>query len=276
MAWRVFSATMLARAVPEMPCDVLLEIEEWQALYCAIHHCPTPPDQPPSLGEAVRWIAQLGGFVGRRRRDQPGTETLWRGFQHLTDLAYVPQGGEDLIHPTGSRYRQGGVYVVIGGAGGIGEVWSEYMMRTYAARLVWIGRRQKDQAIQAKLDRLAKLGHVPLYLSADASDREALQQAYQAIKQEHGQIHGVVHAAIVLLDKSLANMEEERFPCRARRQGGRLRAPGAGLCQRAPRFRPVLFVHDRLLQGGRPEQLCCGLHLQGRLCPTAGSDLDEA
>jgi hypothetical protein len=86
IAWRVFYATMLARAVPEMPCDVLLEIEEWQALYCAIHHCPTPPAEPPTLEQAIRWIAQLGGFVGRRRSDQPGTETLWRGFQHLSDL----------------------------------------------------------------------------------------------------------------------------------------------------------------------------------------------
>jgi hypothetical protein len=86
IAWRVFYAIMLARAVPEMPCNVLLEIEEWQALYCAIHHCPTPPEEPPSLDQAERWIAQLGGFVGRRRRDQPGAETLWRGFQHLTDL----------------------------------------------------------------------------------------------------------------------------------------------------------------------------------------------
>jgi hypothetical protein len=86
IAWRVFYAIMWARAVPEMPCDVLLAVEEWQALYCAIHHCPIPPDRPPSLGEAVRWIAQLGGFVGRRRRDPPGPETLWRGLQHLTDL----------------------------------------------------------------------------------------------------------------------------------------------------------------------------------------------
>jgi Transposase Tn5 dimerisation domain/DDE superfamily endonuclease len=86
IAWRVFYALMLARAVPEIPCDVLLDIEEWQALYCAIHHCPTPPDEPPSLDQAVRWIAQLGGFVDRRRRDQPGAETLWRGFQPLMDL----------------------------------------------------------------------------------------------------------------------------------------------------------------------------------------------
>ena len=86
MAWRVFYAIMLARAVPEMPCAVLLEIEEWPALSCAIHHGPTPPERPPSLGEAVRWIAQLGGFVGRRHRDQPGPGTLWRGFHHLPDL----------------------------------------------------------------------------------------------------------------------------------------------------------------------------------------------
>jgi len=86
MAWRVFYATMLARAVPDMPRSVLLEIEEWQSLYCAIHACPTPPAEPPTLGEAVRWIAQLGGFVGRRPRDYPGAETLWRGLQHLRDL----------------------------------------------------------------------------------------------------------------------------------------------------------------------------------------------
>jgi hypothetical protein len=69
-----------------MPCSVLLEIEEWQALYCAIHACPTPPAAPPTLGEALRWIAQLGGLVGRRPRDHPGAETLWRGLQHLRDL----------------------------------------------------------------------------------------------------------------------------------------------------------------------------------------------
>jgi hypothetical protein len=77
---------MLARAVPERPCAVLLEIAAWQALYGAIHHCRTPPDAPLALGEAIRWIAQLGGFVGQRRRDQPGPETLWRGLQYLTDL----------------------------------------------------------------------------------------------------------------------------------------------------------------------------------------------
>ena len=147
-------------------------------------------------------------------RDHPDlalTPALSQGERGPSPGIYAPRGGGEPMHPPDSRYRQGGVYVVIGGAGGIGEVWSEYMMRTYGARLVWIGRRQKDQAIQTKLERLAKLGHAPLYLSADATDREALRRAYEAIKREHDQIHGVVHAAIVLLDKSLANMDEADF-----------------------------------------------------------------
>jgi hypothetical protein len=33
IAWRVFYALMLARAMPEMPGDVLLAIEEWQLAF---------------------------------------------------------------------------------------------------------------------------------------------------------------------------------------------------------------------------------------------------
>ena len=77
---------MLARAVPEVPCRVLLEPDEGQARYGAIHRVPTPPTEPPTLGQAVTWIAPLGGFVGRRRSDRPGAEVMWRGLQHLGDL----------------------------------------------------------------------------------------------------------------------------------------------------------------------------------------------
>src|SRR4030095_7742313 len=86
IAWRIFYATMLSRAVPDVPCTALLELEEWQALYCAIHRTPTPPETPPPLRQAVHWIAQLGGFLARRGDGEPGATVLWKGFQHLADL----------------------------------------------------------------------------------------------------------------------------------------------------------------------------------------------
>jgi hypothetical protein len=86
LAGRILDATLRARAVPEAPWSVLLEPDDWQALYGALHRVPTPPAEPPTLGQAVIWIAPLGGFVGRRRSDRPGAEVMWRGFQHLGDL----------------------------------------------------------------------------------------------------------------------------------------------------------------------------------------------
>jgi hypothetical protein len=85
IAWRVLYATLLARAAPDLPCTALLDRDEWQALYCVIHRTPTPPTTPPTLHQAVRWIAQLGGFLARSSDGEPGPITLWRGFQHLAD-----------------------------------------------------------------------------------------------------------------------------------------------------------------------------------------------
>jgi hypothetical protein len=87
IAWRILYATMLARAVPDVPCTVLLDEDEWQGLYCRIHRVAIPPAKPPTLRTAVRWIAQLGGFQGRKRDGEPGVTVLWKGFQHLVDIA---------------------------------------------------------------------------------------------------------------------------------------------------------------------------------------------
>lgn len=86
LAWRIVDATMLARVVPDAPCPVLLDEHEWQARWCTIHRAPGPPASPPPLRQAVRWLGQLGGFLGRKHDGAPGVTVLWRGFQHLVDL----------------------------------------------------------------------------------------------------------------------------------------------------------------------------------------------
>jgi len=91
IAWRILYGTLLARLAPEIPCTVLLEVQEWQALYCATQKTPTPPSSPPTLGQAVRWLAELGGFVGWTSDGQPGALVLWRGLTRLVDLTAMFQ-----------------------------------------------------------------------------------------------------------------------------------------------------------------------------------------
>jgi hypothetical protein len=87
VAWRLLWLTYQARVNPDLPCDAVLELNEWQSLCATIHHNPIPPDKPPSLHDAVRMIATLGGFLGRKSDGEPGVKTIWRGLRRLHDIA---------------------------------------------------------------------------------------------------------------------------------------------------------------------------------------------
>ncbi len=139
--------------------------------------------------------------------DMHGNAWAWRDGEWYRQLLLVCAPAA----PGPTRYRQGGVYVVIGGAGGIGETYSEYLIRTYQAQVIWLGRRAADERIAASIARLGTLGPAPVYFSADATDAVALQTVHAAIIARYGAVHGVVQAAIHLSDQSLGNMDEARF-----------------------------------------------------------------
>lgn len=86
VAWRLLWLTYEARRHPDAPCNQALSDEEWHCLFHATHPSSTLPEQPPTLREAVRWIAQLGGFLGRKRDGEPGVKTIWRGLRRLADI----------------------------------------------------------------------------------------------------------------------------------------------------------------------------------------------
>jgi NADP-dependent 3-hydroxy acid dehydrogenase YdfG len=140
--------------------------------------------------------------------DPYGNAWAWRDRSwYRQHLVSCPPATVEVEAP----YRSGGVYVVIGGAGAIGEMWSEAVLRRTRAQIVWIGRRPLDEAIRERIERLAAIGPAPLYLSADATDREQLVGARATIRERFGRIDGVIHAAMVVKDHLLANMTEEEL-----------------------------------------------------------------
>ena len=87
VTWRLLWLTYAARHDPDAPCDGALAAHEWQALACTMLRTPVPPPEPPPLRQAVRWIAQLGGFLGRTHDGEPGGQTIWRGLRRLDGIA---------------------------------------------------------------------------------------------------------------------------------------------------------------------------------------------
>jgi hypothetical protein len=87
VAWRLHWLTYINRTAPDLPCMHILTTVEWQALYLRMHKTTQFPQTPPTVRQAVRWIAQLGGFLGRQSDGEPGVTVIWRGWQRLQDLA---------------------------------------------------------------------------------------------------------------------------------------------------------------------------------------------
>ncbi len=86
VAWRIYHLNKLGREVPQAPCTVYFEEAEWKALMVFTTNNHVAPAQPPTLREALRRVASLGGFLGRKSDGEPGTQTLWIGLQRLDDI----------------------------------------------------------------------------------------------------------------------------------------------------------------------------------------------
>ncbi|SCX96442.1 Transposase Tn5 dimerisation domain-containing protein, partial [Legionella israelensis DSM 19235] len=82
VAWRILFMTMVGRASPSLSSECLFEPIEWQTAYVMIYEKP-PPNEPPTLKDTLRMIAQLGGFLGRKHDGEPGPIVMWKGLRTL-------------------------------------------------------------------------------------------------------------------------------------------------------------------------------------------------
>ncbi len=83
VAWRIMWLDRLGRERPMAPISEILEEAQWKLLYWAVYGPGRLPRKKPTVGEGVRWIAQMGGFLGRRGDGNPGPQTLARGLARL-------------------------------------------------------------------------------------------------------------------------------------------------------------------------------------------------
>lgn len=107
-------------------------------------------------------------------------------------------------------FRNHGVYIIAGGAGGIGNVFSHYLAENFQARLVWLGRSSRDQHLE-KIAAVQKAGAELEYIQCDITQPGAVSKAVEQVKSKWGAIHGVIHSAIFLKDQSLNRIDKKSF-----------------------------------------------------------------
>ena len=90
IAWHIMFLTKVARIQPDLCCTRFLTEEEWRTAYMLVKR--KKPKQPPTIGQAIRLIAQVGGYLARKSDGPPGLKNLWRGLSkihQITNFNYI-------------------------------------------------------------------------------------------------------------------------------------------------------------------------------------------
>jgi len=85
IAWRTLYVCRLGRACPQISCQILFDPAEWKSVWKVLRQTDPPP-QPPTLGQMIEMVAELGGYI-KRKNSPPGPQTLWIGLQRTHDFA---------------------------------------------------------------------------------------------------------------------------------------------------------------------------------------------
>ena len=79
----ILAMTYFARSVPDAPCDVFLDDDEWKILYRLITRKPSPPDKPYSLKIAIDYLGELCSFKHSPANGDYGVKAIWQGLAKL-------------------------------------------------------------------------------------------------------------------------------------------------------------------------------------------------
>ncbi|QUW85253.1 SDR family NAD(P)-dependent oxidoreductase [Streptomyces mirabilis] len=149
-----------------------------------------------------------------------GVDALWTQLRHADDERLVALRESGRLVPRLARTRPDdggngevtpdGVYLITGGLGGLGRVVAERLVRRGARRMALMSRGEPDAHTASWIRGLEEHGATVHLVRADVADREELTAALDAVRREAGPIAGVVHAAGVLDDATVANLTDER------------------------------------------------------------------
>ncbi|MCB9876958.1 MAG: amino acid adenylation domain-containing protein [Planctomycetes bacterium] len=126
----------------------------------------------------------------------------WRGDRRFAPQRTAAKDAAAATAPATTPLRQGGVYVLTGGTGGIGKALARWLAAHHGARVALLARHAAPDEAFAAEARAA--GGAVSWHACDVADRGALAAALQQVRETHGAIHGVFHAAGALDDAPFA------------------------------------------------------------------------
>jgi NAD(P)-dependent dehydrogenase (short-subunit alcohol dehydrogenase family) len=188
---------------------ILVVGQEHPALTCGIIDVePARIEGPFAEALAARLSMELD-------REEPEPLVAFRGNARVVP-EYEPASKSLSVSRPRPLIRDQGVYLITGGLGQVGSVIAEYLARRFWAKLVltgrsalpesgswdhWMATHDESDPVSRKMTavrRLKQLGAEVLLVRADVGDVESMRDVLERVRDQFGDLHGVIHAAGVL------------------------------------------------------------------------------
>lgn len=102
-------------------------------------------------------------------------------------------------------------FLITGGLGGLGILIAERLIEKGARRLILVGRTAPNFTVTNKIEELKKLGVEIITYLVDVSDKLQLNKLIDDIKDLSFPLTGIIHAAGVIDDGIVQQLDKERF-----------------------------------------------------------------
>jgi hypothetical protein len=86
IGWRIMLMTLLGRETPNLPAEILFSNLEVRVLAAFAQNKNLNP--PNCVFNAVRLVARLGGYLGRKNDPPPGHQIIWKGYSKLQEMCF--------------------------------------------------------------------------------------------------------------------------------------------------------------------------------------------
>ncbi|MHC0067445.1 type I polyketide synthase [Nostoc sp. UIC 10890] len=197
---------VIAQEHRELQCrclDLDPTMEDSQTVAALLEELLSPGDENQiAYCQGVRHVARL-------ERQQKMSTSTQSGLQISSQQPFQLKLSEyksldNLIQAEAS-------YLITGGLGALGLKTAEWMVQQGVKYLVLTGRRQPSAKAQQTIEQLQKAGAQVLVLCGDISQQENVARIIESIKVSLPALRGIIHAAGILDDGLLLNMNWEKF-----------------------------------------------------------------
>ena len=170
-------------------------------------------ETPYITAQAVEWSGSDNEKISKLLYDE---------YKYSTD-AYVKLDGKARYIKTYQKtvcnseadkkpWKDDGVYLITGGAGGIGMLFAkEIAVSAPKAKIIITGRSASKQGLAQKLGLDADSQNSVSYVQTDVTDIKSVENTIQNIISKYGKLNGIIHSAGVIKDNYAIKKSSEEF-----------------------------------------------------------------